>query len=187
MIGSRSGRSLDHQVDKFKPTRLAASSTVVRRVLRKPFSPFHRVFVTDAPLEPEEIDYFSGRMQHANIELVFYEDLPLASLPLKEYERNGRATLVGSFYSTVETQVFVREKSDKSTAGHADPQIISNPDETGELRIRGSFLPNRQTLDNVLKSDALATSDQGGSWCSTGVLGYFDQQSRFWLTERIAN
>ena len=83
-------------------------------------------------------------MQHANIELIFYEDLPLASLPLKEYERKGSATLVGSFYSTVETQVSVREKSDKSTVGHADPPIISNPDEIGELLYSG-FVPAEPT------------------------------------------
>ena len=121
MIGSRSDRSLDHQVEKFKPTRTAADSPVVRRLLRKPFSPFHRVFITDAPLEPRDVDYFTGRMQHANIELIFYEDLPLASLPLKEYERKGSATLVGSFYSTVEARVSVHTETGKSAVRRADP------------------------------------------------------------------
>jgi hypothetical protein len=180
MIGSRSSRSLDHQVEKFKPTRTAAGSPVVRRLLRKPFSPFHRVFITDAPLGPREIDYFAGRMQHANIELIFYEDLPLASLPLKEYERKGSAILIGSFYSTVEAKVSAEAEIGKSTPG----SLISKPDETGELFIRASFLPNRQTLDDLLKEDALAPAEPNGDWYSTGVLGYFDEQSRFWLTER---
>jgi acyl-CoA synthetase (AMP-forming)/AMP-acid ligase II len=187
MIGSRSGGSLDRQVEKFKPTRTAADSPMVRRLLRKPFSPFHRVFITDAPLEPEEIDYFMGRMQHANIELIFYEDLPLAALPLKEYERKGSATLVGNFYSTVEARVSVRQETGKSMAGRADLPTISTPDEIGELFVRGSFLPHRQALGDFSKEDSLARIALNGDWCATGVFGYFDDQSRFWLTERKAN
>ena len=184
MIGSASGRSLDRQVEKFKPTRTAAGSPVVRRLLRKPFSPFHRVFITDAPLDPEEIDYFTGRMQHANIELVFSEDLPLASLPLKEYERNGSATLVGSFYSTVEARVSVVGETGEATAGVVGLPTIPNPADIGELFIRGAFLPNRQTLGDFLKEGSLETTPPNGDWCSTGVFGYFDDQSRFWVTER---
>ena len=186
MIGSRSARSLDHQVEKFKPTRTASASPVVRRLLRKPFSPFHRVFIIDAPLEPREIDYFTGRMQRANVELIFYEDLPLASLPLKEYERKGSATLVGTFYSTVETRISVPEEAGQSNTGRADLPIISKPDEIGELFVRGLFLPNRQTLGDFLKAGALATTAPNGHWHSTGAFGYFDDQSRFWLTERTA-
>jgi len=184
MIGSPSGRSLDRQVEKFKPTRTAAGSPVVRRLLRKPFSPFHRVFITDAPLDPKEIDYFTGRMQHANIELVFSEDLPLASLPLKEYERNGSATLVGSFYSTVEARVSVVGETGEATAGVVGLPTIPNPADIGELFIRGAFLPNRQTLGDFLKEGSLETTPPNGDWCSTGVFGYFDDQSRFWVTER---
>jgi acyl-CoA synthetase (AMP-forming)/AMP-acid ligase II len=186
MIGSRSARSLDHQVEKFKPTRTASASPVVRRLLRKPFSPFHRVFIIDAPLEPGEIDYFAGRMQRANVELIFYEDLPLASLPLKEYERKGSATLVGTFHSTVETRISVLEEAGQSNTGRADLPIISKPDEIGELFVRGLFLPNRQTLGDFLKAGALATTAPNGHWYSTGAFGYFDDQSRFWLTERTA-
>jgi len=186
VIGSRSARNLDRQVDKFKPTRTAAGSPVVRRLLRKPFSPFHRVFITDAPLEPEEVDYFTGRMQHANIELIFYEDLPLASLPLKEYERKGRATLIGSFYSTVETRIAIRQETDKTPAERSDLPTISKPDEIGELFVRGSFLPNRITLSTLIKEGSLAKIAPNGDWCSAGAVGYLDDQSRFWLTERIA-
>jgi acyl-CoA synthetase (AMP-forming)/AMP-acid ligase II len=184
MIGSRSARSLDRQVEKFKPTRTAAGSPVVRRLLRKPFSPFHRVFIIDAPLEPKEIDYFTGRTQHANVELIFYEDLPLASLPLKEYERKGNATLVGNFYATVETRVSVREELGESDAERSGLPVIAKPDEIGELFIRGSFLPSRQTIGNLLKEGPLTMVAPNGDWYSTGVFGYFDDQSRFWLTER---
>jgi hypothetical protein len=186
MIGSRSGRSLDRQVDKFKPTRTTAESPIVRRLLRKPFSTFHRVYITDAPLEPKEIDYFTGRMQHANIELIFYDDLPLASLPLKEYERKETATLVGNFYSSVEARVFVREETSKSTGGRAAMPVTLRSEEIGELLIRGSFLPHRQTLTDLLQGGTFAIAGSNDDWCSAGVLGYFDDQSRFWLTERIA-
>jgi hypothetical protein len=184
IIGSRSERSLDRQVEKFKPTRTAARSPVVRRLLRKPFSPFHRVFITDAPLGPEEIDHFTGRMQHANIELIFYNDLPLASLPLREYERKGSATLIGNFYSIVEAGISVREETDKSTARQAEAPVISKSDAIGELFIRGPFLPKRQTLADLLREGSLAMAAPDGDWCPTSVFGYFDDQSRFWLTER---
>ena len=143
------------------------------------------MFITDAPLEPQEIDYFTGRMQHANIELIFYDDLPLASLPLKEYERKGSATLVGSFYSTVETRISVREETGKSASQPRRGIGGLATGRNGELFIRGSFLPRRQTLADLLKEEALATMPTpNGDWYSTGVFGYFDEQSRFWLTER---
>jgi hypothetical protein len=186
MIGSRSGRSLDRQVDKFKPTRTTAESPIVRRLLRKPFSTFHRVYITDAPLGPKEIEYFTGRTQHANIELIFYDDLPLAALPLKEYERKESATLVGNFYSTVEARVSVREETGKSPAGPAAVPAAPRPDEIGELLIRGSFLPQRQTLADLLTEGALPLGVSNGDWCPTGRFGYFDDQSRFWLTEQTA-
>jgi hypothetical protein len=186
MIGSRSGRNLDRQVEKFKPTRTAAASPVVRRLLRKPFSPFHRVFITNAPLDPKEIEYFTERTQHANIELIFYDDLPLASLPLKEYEQKGSATLVGNFYPTVETRVSVHRESGESTADRVDAPVILKTDEIGELFIRAPFLPHRQTLGDILPQGALAITAPNGDWCSTGIFGYFDDHSRFWLTERTA-
>jgi len=184
MIGARSRRSLQHQVEKFKPTRTAAESPVVRRLLRRPFSPFHRVFIIDAPLEPEQIDYFAGRMQHADIELIFYDDLPLAALPLKEYERKGAATLVGNFHATVEARVSVQEKRGTSVAERPEVPMGSKPDETGELFIRGAFLPDRQRLIDLSKKGSHPSAASNGNWRSTGVFGYFDDRSRFWLTER---
>jgi acyl-CoA synthetase (AMP-forming)/AMP-acid ligase II len=169
MVASRFGRNLERQVEKFKPTRVAAESHLVRRLLRKSSSPFHKVFIIDAPLEPQEVDHFSAQMQHANIELIFYEDLPLASLSLKEYERKGSATLVGNFCSTVEARVCTQEGTD---------------DAIGELVVRGPFLPKRHTLSDIPTENRLLRSSLNGDWCSTGAFGYFDQQDRFWLTER---
>jgi hypothetical protein len=186
VIGARSGRSLQRQVEKFKPTRTAAGSPVVRRLLKKPFSPFHRVFIIDAPLEPEQIDYFAGRMQHADFELIFYDDLPLAALPLKNYERKGEATLVGNFYATVEARVSARKDTNRLVAGKPELPVAAKPDETGELFVRGAFLPERQRFGEFSRERYLAMADSDGNWRSTGVFGYFDDQSRFWLTERLA-
>jgi AMP-binding enzyme len=186
MIASRSGKSIERQVEKFKPTRIAAGSQFVRRLLRKPFSPLHRVFITDAPLAPEEIEYFTARMQHANIELIFYHDLPLASLSLREYERKGSATLVGNFFSSVEARVSGRIQTGQSNAGRVETPVSLKPDEIGELFIRGSFLPNRQSLADFLSEGFLVTTGPNGNWWSTGFFGYFDDRSRFWLTGRTA-
>ena len=161
-------------------------SAVARKLLRKPFSPFHRVFITDAPLEPEAIAYFTSRKQHANIELIYYEDLPLASLPLKEYERKGNATLVGNFFAMVEARIFIRERIGQSPSEPLRPQEISKPEEIGELLIRASYLPNRLTLDAALNEGSLLPTAANDEWCATGAVGYIDDQSRFWLTERAA-
>jgi hypothetical protein len=186
VIGARSGRSLQRQVEKFKPTRTAAGSPVVRRLLKKPFSPFHRVFIIDAPLDPEQIDYFAGRMQHADIELIFYDDLPLAALPLKEYERKGDATLVGSFYATVEARVSAQEETGRLMVRRPELPIVSKPEQNGELFIRAAFLPDRQGLGDLSREGSHAIAALNGEWRSTGVFGYFDDQSRFWLTGRTA-
>jgi acyl-CoA synthetase (AMP-forming)/AMP-acid ligase II len=186
MVASRFGRSLERQVEKFKPTRVAAESRLVRRLLRKSFSPFHRVFIIDAPLDPQEIDDFSDQMQHANIELVFYEDLPLASLSLKEYERKGSATLIGNFFSTVEARVSTQESTDNALARPEDKPTASQQMPVGELVIRGPFLPIRHTLSDLPPGNLLPGGSSNGDWCSTGVFGYFDQENRFWFTERTA-
>jgi len=184
LVASRFGRSLDRQVEKFKPTRIAAESRLVRRLLRKSFSPFHRVFITDAPLEPHEIDEFSSQLQHANIELIFYEDLPLASLSLKEYERKGSATLVGNFFSTVEARISTPKSTDLPNARPENIPNTSAQTAIGELVIRGPFLPIRHNLSDLSSEHPLTAHAANGDWCSTGALGYFDHKARFWLTER---
>lgn len=184
MVASRFGRSLDRQLEKFKPTRVAAESHLVHRLLRKSFSPFHRVFIIDAPLAPQEIDQFSDQVQHANVELIFYEDLPLASLSLKEYERKGHATLVGNFFSSVEARVSAQPGIDKATVRPDGVPADSQQTPVGELIIRGPFLPRRHTLSDITKENSILHGSSNGDWCSTGVFGYFDQNARFWFTER---
>ena len=139
------------------------------------------MFITDAPLEPREIDEFSDHVQHANIELIFYEDLPLASLSLKEYERKGSATLVGNFFSNVEARVSTRQGA---TVRPDSVLTDSQPTPIGELIIRGPFLPQRHTLSDLPAENPFLHRSSNGDWCSTGVFGYFDENARFWFTER---
>jgi acyl-coenzyme A synthetase/AMP-(fatty) acid ligase len=186
MVGFRFARSVERQIEKFKPTRIAAESPIIRRLLRHSFSPLHKVFITDAPLEPEAINYFAGRLQHANIELIFYEDLPLASLSLREYERKGSATLVGNFFSAVEARISTPKRTDQPTVGSDHESSGSPPAAVGELAVRGPFLPNRRTLSDLTREDSLLSGSPNGDWCFTGAFGYFDRQARFWLTARTA-
>jgi hypothetical protein len=86
----------------------------------------------------------------------------------------------------VETRVSIGEATGRANAGRADLPIASKPDEIGELFVRGSFLPNRHTLGDLSKGAPLVMTAPNGDWYSTGVSGYFDDQSRFWLTERTA-
>ncbi len=184
MIATRSGRNLSRQVEKFKPTRIAAGSQVVGRLLRKPGSPLHKVFITDAPIEQKEADYFGDCIQRGSIELVFCSDLPLASVALKEYERNENATLVGSFFPAVEARVSVREAAESSPELATHSPDDAQPQEIGELLVRGPFLPDRLTLESLAKEGGAEVTPTEDEWRAIGVFGYFDEESRFWLTER---
>jgi hypothetical protein len=53
------------------------------------------------------------------------------------------------------------------------------------LLIRGPFLPHRQSLAEFLQDGFSTLGISGSEWRSTGVLGYFDEESRFWITERV--
>ncbi len=183
MIPTRSGRNLSRQVEKFKPTRIAARSKVVRRLLRKPGSPLHKVFITDAPIELEDAGYFADCIQRASIDLVFWSDLPLASVTLKEYVRNENANLIGTFYPAVEARVSVHQaERSLSQAGAGTPEV-AHPHNIGELQVRGSFLPDRRTLQSLARDGLAEAASSEDGWRAIGVFGYFDDESRFWLTE----
>jgi AMP-binding enzyme len=185
MITGRFGRSLDRQVDKFKPTRIAAGSSVVKNLLRRPVSPLHKVFITDAPLDQKVVDYFADCVQRANIELVFYGDLPLASISLSEYQRMDNAALIGSFHSSVEARVSGYKEQGHRDDEHKGSSAGASSDRIGQLLIRGPFLPHRQSLAEFLQEGFSALGISGSEWRSTGVFGYFDEESRFWITERV--
>jgi hypothetical protein len=185
VITCRSRRGIERQVEKFKPTRVAAESKLIRWLLRKSRSPLHRVFITNAPLAQEEVDYFRARNQRVSIELMFCGDLPLAGVSLKEYEKDGSATLVGSFFSAIQAKVAgavtgkrVRTRSESDLS---DPSL-----EVGELLVRAEFLPTRQSLSDLAAGIAVVAVSTNGLWHSTGVVGYFDDQSRFWLTDKTS-
>jgi acyl-coenzyme A synthetase/AMP-(fatty) acid ligase len=184
MIATRSGRNLSRQVEKFKPTRIAAGSPVLRRLLRKPGSPLHKVFITDAPIELEDANYFADCIQRANIELVFCSDLPLASVALQEYEQNEHATLVGSFFPAVEARVAVRDAAEPFPESVAQTPDSAQPRKIGELLVRGAFLPDRKTLESLAQEGATELTSTEDGWRAMGVFGYFDDESRFWLTRR---
>ena len=49
-----------HQIDKFKPNRVAAKAEFLNRYLRSSTSPLQKVFVLDAPLTSEDVEFFAA-------------------------------------------------------------------------------------------------------------------------------
>jgi acyl-CoA synthetase (AMP-forming)/AMP-acid ligase II len=186
VITCHSHRGIERQVEKFKPTRVAAESKLIRWLLRKSTSPLHRVFITNAPIAQEEVDFFRARIQRATIELIFCEDLPLAGVSLKEYEKDGIAALVGSFFSAVQAKVSSVETVNGAPAKSESEPSGSPLEAVGELLVRAQFLPSRQSLSDLSTGIEVVSASTNGVWHPTGVIGYFDDQSRFWLTNRIS-
>jgi acyl-coenzyme A synthetase/AMP-(fatty) acid ligase len=174
-------RRVERRVEKFKPTRVAAETSLVRRLLRKYSSPLHKVFITDAPLDPESIEYFNSHAQHANIELLFCSELPLASLSLRGYERKGNARLVGNFFAEIEAEIVPEGAIDEAKAGE---NISPGPTKIlGQLVIRSGILPGRENEPTDELDEKLNQRVSNGIWHFTGVRGYIDEQERFWLVE----
>jgi len=174
-------RSVERRVEKFKPTRIAGESSLVRWLLRKHSSPLHKVFITDAPLDAEAIDYFNRHAQHANIELLFCSELPLASLALRSYERKDHTSLVGNFFPGIKAKIIPDEITTTS-----DALSTTEPNVLGELVIKSEFLPSRQTVPTEQLLQGLDQPASNGTWYSPGVHGYLDDQNRFWLVKRAA-
>jgi acyl-CoA synthetase (AMP-forming)/AMP-acid ligase II len=184
VVGCRSRRGIERQVEKFKPTRVAAKSKLIRWLLRKSTSPLQRVFITNAPLAQEEVDYFRSHCQRASIELIFCEGMPLAGVSLKEYEKNGSAALVGNFFPAIQAKVS-GAVTEKRISMPPEPKTRDAMQETvGELLVRAEFLPTRQSLSDLATGVAAVSAAANEPWHSTGALGYFDERSRFWLTDR---
>jgi hypothetical protein len=186
VITCHSQRGIERQVEKFKPTRVAAESKLIRWLLRKSTSPLHRVFITNAPIAQEEVDFFRARNQRASIELIFCADLPLAGVSLKEYEKDGTATLVGSFFSAVQAKVSIVEIRNGAPAKSESEPSGSPLEAVGELLVRAQFLPSRQSLSDLSTGIEVVSVSTNRVWQPTGVIGYFDDQNRFWLTNRTS-
>ncbi len=169
-------RRVLRQMEKFKPNRVAANSTTVSRLLRSKSSPLHKVFLTDAPLEQDRLDFFLEREQHANIELVFCPEIPVASLGLKEHQRIDGGSFVGNFFEGIQAQIV-------HPSENSDPEQ-NDTRSTGELLIKGPFLPTRQKLAQLAPGQRIYPVCTNNSWYKTGALGFLDEKARFWLTKR---
>ena len=178
--GRMSGTRLLQQIDKFKPTRVSTSASALARLLRKDSSPLHKVFILDAPLEQGTVEFFSSHAQHANIELVFGRQVPLASTSLQEHKVKGTSVWVGNFFTDVDFQVADTGDCDSLLA--QSQSLIVPPNEPGELIVSAASLPNPLGLAGELDSGKILQLNQAGTWIRTGVRGYVDHERRFWTS-----
>jgi hypothetical protein len=165
------------QLDKFKPVRAAAPAAVLSRYLRHASSPLHKIVVTDAPLDPEDVDFFLARLQHANIDLFFGPDVPLAMCSLKNYQTSGNNRWVGTFFDDIRWRLQATrpvKMSGSSPLGDS---------EAGELLICAEFLP--QALNPQGKPDTAryAQDVDGTAWLRTGYSGRLLNKERFCLDD----
>jgi hypothetical protein len=166
------------QVDKFKPNRVAAETEFLSRYLRSSTSPLQKVFVLDAPLASENVEFFSAIRQHGNIELLFGREAPLASCTLKEFQSRADERWVGNFFDDV------RYKLELPSAKPDDGALPSSDAKSGELLVAGDFLPMPLTVHgepdpNIIRNEKNAT------WLRTGVKGALDESEQFRVLEPI--
>jgi AMP-binding enzyme len=166
------------QVDKFKPNRVAANAEFLNRYLRSSTSPLQKVFVLDAPVSSEDIEFFATCRQHGNIELLFGRETPLASCTLKEFESRANEHWVGNFFDDVRYKL-----QPPQTPNHEDTNH-SLPKQSGELLVAGNFFPTPLTIHGEPDS-TLLWQDQGETWLRTGVIGRFDGAERFCVVDAI--
>lgn len=179
-LGRVSKTRLLRQIDKFKPTRAAASASVLARLLRKDSSPLHKVFILDAPLEQRTVEFFASHAQHANIELIFGRQVPLASAGLQEHEVKGPSVWVGNFFADVGFKVVRTNDVNAVQPGTSLKSLIAAPNEPGELVVSAEFLPDPLGLAGELDSGKIIRLDNGGTWIRTGVRGHVDNEGKFW-------
>ena len=162
------------QVDKFKPNRVAAKAEFLNRYLRSSTSPLQKVFVLDAPLSSEDVEFFSAIRQHGNIELLFGRETPLASCTLKEFQSRAEEHWVGSFFDDVRYKLEPSpSKPDDGVLGGSQGSV------SGELLVAGDFLPIPLTIQGDPDSTILSQSEKDETWLRTGVKGALDGSERF--------
>jgi hypothetical protein len=168
------------QVDKFKPNRVAAKAEFLNRYLRSSTSPLQKVFVLDAPLSSEDVEFFSAIRQYGNIELLFGRETPLASCTLKEFQSRAAEHWVGSFFDDV------RYKIEPPTS-KPDDGVLSGPEgsASGELLVAGDFLPIPLTIQGDPDSTILSRNEKDETWLRTGVKGALDGSERFCVIDPV--
>jgi AMP-binding enzyme len=176
-------RSLRRQIDKFKPTRSAALSSVFRNLIWKGALPLHRIFILDAPLDQPSIEFFSGCANHADVELIFGADAPLAAASLAEHRLKGTSTWVGEFFDNVRFGTIATEPDDNS--GSLKRIRTLPPEKTGELVVSSDFLPLRLHLDGAIDFSKVIQLSENTFWLKTGVRGHLDTNGKFWVDQQV--
>src|ERR1700678_2057038 len=177
--GLLSKRSRSQQVEKFQPARVTAPAAFLLHYLRKRSSPLHKIFVIDAPLPPESLEFFVRCQQFANVELVFGQDVPLAACTLTEYQSVGTARWVGEFFADVKIRI---EPRYSDSNGHAEPaNATALNSRSGELLVSGDFLPRPLDLHGDVDVSRLAQFESGEQWIKTGLEGSLDDDRKFRL------
>jgi hypothetical protein len=162
------------QVDKFKPNRVAAKADFLNQYLRSGTSPLQKVFVLDAPLTSEDVEFFAAIRQHGNIELLFGREVPLASCTLKEFQSRAEKHWVGGFFDDVRYKLELPPiKPGEEILGE------SKDSESGELLVAGDFLPTPLTIQGDPDSTVLSRNTKDETWLRTGVQGALDGAERF--------
>ena len=177
--GLLSQSSRNQQVDKFQPARVTAPAAFLLHYLRKSSPPLHKIFVIDAPLPPESIEFFVRCQEFANVELLFGQDLPLASCSLNEYQSLSTTRWVGEFFDDVKIKVEPQPAGANGDVETVDAK--SSNTRSGELLVSADFLPRPLDLKGEVDSSRLARSASGEQWIKTGLQGSLDQQHKFRL------
>jgi hypothetical protein len=168
------------QVDKFKPNRVAAKADFLNRYLRSSTSPLQKVFVLDAPLSSEDVEFFSAIRQYGNIELLFGRETPLASCTLNEFQSRAEEHWVGSFFDDVRYKL-------ESPPSKPDDGVLggSKGSAPRELLVAGDFLPIPLTIQGDPDPTILSRNEKDETWLRTGVKGALDGSERFCVIDPV--
>ncbi len=177
-------KTLRRQIEKFKPTRSAALSSVLRNLTWKGALPLRRIFILDAPLDQTSIEYFGECADHADVELIFGADVPLATASLAEHAVEGASTWVGEFFPNVQYAIIEWLREPDPTKSPAMEDILLPPEKTGELVISGPFLPQRLSLDGRIETGQIIQTDSD-LWLRTRVKGHLDEERRCWIDQPV--
>ncbi|HEY0793576.1 MAG TPA: AMP-binding protein [Chthoniobacterales bacterium] len=169
---------LHRQIEKFKPTRTAASALDLAFLLRKESSTLHRIYVLNGPPAERERNLLLEHGSRITVDVLFGDAMPIAvnSLNASVVEKN--ACCLGRLLEFVEARILRVEK------GKEGWWPSGKGGEAGELTVRADFLPvpcspyGEADPQRIWKDSA----DPDATWLRTGRHGFFDDTQRFWLT-----